>query len=195
MELNYVVHEADNLLFQRDFIVNSRSEVVKKRVRNFAMAVYAIILVINLIVAAAIREPKFFIIVTIVIAVEAIIWTILVITKKAGYVVWFLGKRAVKKTVHNYYVEKSLVGNGEPVQMILDDTEMYIKNNNAETKINWQAVLQIVMLDGIICIYTSGVTAQLIPTKQLPAQTYDELVKYLSDVADNYGIKLIKNSK
>ncbi|TLG77249.1 hypothetical protein [Culicoidibacter larvae] len=195
MELNYSIDEADNLLFQRDYLVNGRSKVMAKRIRNFSLLVYCIIVIVNLIVAAVIREQKIFLIVAIIIAIELIFWTILLLTKKVGQVVWFLGKRKIKKTVHEYYAEKSLVGNGEPVKMILSETEVQVINNQVETRIAWGVVPQIVFLDDVICIYTSEMTAQLIAVKHFSTETFTELDKYLHDIAEKFGIKLIKNSK
>lgn len=172
MEINFEVTKDDYIKFNVYHIKNSASQK-----KNFNLLKYIIPAIFSLLIyfigTNLFKQPSIYW------GIAAILFFIV------GIIIYpKLYESSIKKQI-----EKSMSeGDNSEIfgkkKMIIDDETITIYNNSSFEKISKSVIKDIKTYDDIIALYTSSITAHIIPTRYLDEDLKNDLVKSFNLVTD-----------
>lgn len=170
MEINFEVTKEDYIKFNLYHVGNSPSQKKNLNLLRYGIPVL-FCLPIYFIGTNLFKQPSIY-------------WTIIAILFSA---IWMVTYPKQYKALIKKETEK-LINEGDNSEifgkknMIIDDETITIYNKSSSERISKNAIKDVKIYDDIIVIYTSAITAHIVPTRYLDKDLKDNFIKKVSNV-------------
>lgn len=186
MRIEFKISVEDQLKFQKDNILNQRSEKVRQQVKQFARFYFLIILVTVGVFMLFLRN---LVLNFIILGAVILVFSILVFGKKLSTLAWYGSKRKITRNIMNAYYSKDYTQLRDTVILELEEEGFEGKIGETDISYRWKDMTRVIFLEGLICIYTTDLFSILIPTNTLKESLRLSVEKFIEERVKEYHLE------